>query len=353
MDFLKNCWYMGGWSSEIADGAVLSRHICDVPIAFYRHEERVHAVVDTCPHRFAPLSRGKLVNGALVCGYHGLAFDGTGACVHNPHGPVTRQMRVRAFPAIERHKALWIWMGDPADADPALIPDFSFQDEALDTAISFGYIHGEADYRLYVDNIMDLSHVDFLHADTLGGGSIVGTKQEIRDDDRSLTVRWSLSGVAPSPLHISLGSFPADAKLDRFTEVTWYPPGAMILTSAFGAVGAADHEFSKVFNANIMVPETSRTMHYFYSSARTFKTDDAAFNDIYAVRRDHIFQTEDSPMIDAVQRRMGQNDLFELRPLLLKIDDAAVRVRRKMAVLLEAEHAAPEDVQPQPAGEVV
>lgn len=340
MEYLRNCWYMVGWADELDDGAMVARRVCDIPLVLFRGEAGAAALVDTCPHRFAPLSRGSLADGVVACGYHGLAFDGSGACVHNPHGPITRQMRVRSLPTVERYQALWSWLGDPVLADPALIPNFSFQDIEVPTAMSKGMLHGAADYRLYVDNIMDLSHIDFLHADTLGGGSILGTRQEVREDESSLTVRWSNSGIPASPLQIRLGSFAAEDRFDRYTEVTWHAPGSMKLISAVGPIGCADTDFARSTGAHIMTPETAHSLHYFFSSTRDFRIHDVAFNETFAKARDKVFSTEDGPMIAAVQDRMGDNDLFALRPLLLKSDEAAIRVRRKMEKLLSVERAA-------------
>ncbi|RKE38673.1 vanillate O-demethylase monooxygenase subunit [Paraburkholderia sp. BL23I1N1] len=337
MRFVENCWYMAAWSNELEDGAKLVRRICDLPILFFRSGEAVHAVLDMCPHRFAPLSCGKLQDGVIECGYHGLTFDGSGACVRNPHGPITRAMKVQSFPVVERYRAMWVWLSDPTLADIDSVPDFSFQDIEIPTAISFGYLQCKGDYRLCVDNILDLSHVDFLHANTLGGGSIVGTRQEVHEDKDGLTVRWSNSGVPASPFHIRLGSFPADAMLDRFTEVTWHPPGTMKLTSAFGQVGSAERDFSKTVGAHIMTPETRSTSHYFYSTMRNFRMEDDAFNKEYGRIRDHIFASEDGSMIAAIQDRMDNRELFELRPLSLKIDHAAVRVRRRLDTMLKNE----------------
>lgn len=339
MEYLRNCWYMVGWADEIENAAMLTRRVCDIPLVIFRAEAGVSALVDTCPHRFAPLSRGSIAAGVVTCGYHGLAFDGTGACVRNPHGPVTRRMRVRALPTVERYLGLWTWFGDPTLADTALIPDFSFHHVGTPTAISKGMLHGNADYRLYVDNILDLSHIDFLHADTLGGGSIVGTRQQVREDERSLTVRWSNSGVPASPLQIRLGSFAPDGRFDRYTEVTWHAPGSMKLISSVGPIGASEEQLSKSIGAHVMTPETAHTLHYFFSSTRNFRIDDAEFNELFATARDKVFSTEDGPMIAAVQERMGNRDLLELQPLLLKSDEAAIKVRRKVEKMLAAERA--------------
>ena len=143
MTYLRNCWYMAGWSTELAPNGKLARTFLDEPIVIFRNAQgKPGALVDRCPHRFAPLSLGRVCEGAIQCAYHGLRFDGAGACVDNPHGRVTSGMTTRSFPMAEAHRILWIWMGDPELADTGLIRDLSFLGAAPDTAFSSGYIYG-------------------------------------------------------------------------------------------------------------------------------------------------------------------------------------------------------------------
>ena len=123
--YLRNAWYQAAWSQEVTAEEPLVRTILDLPLLFFRGPDgTVSALHDRCPHRFAPLSAGRVRDGIVVCGYHGLTFDASGACVRNPHGPVARTMRVANFPVRERHQAIWIWMGNAQTADPASIPTF-------------------------------------------------------------------------------------------------------------------------------------------------------------------------------------------------------------------------------------
>ena len=171
MTFLRNCWYMAAWLDELPAEGGLARTFLDEPVFLFRDDAgAAHALLDRCPHRFAPLSRGKIEGDAVVCAYHGLAFDGSGACLRNPHGPVLRSLAVRSYPVAEAHRALWIWMGDKVRADLPAIPELSFLSAAPETAFNRGYVHGAGNYQLYVDNILDLSHTDYLHPTTLGGG---------------------------------------------------------------------------------------------------------------------------------------------------------------------------------------
>jgi phenylpropionate dioxygenase-like ring-hydroxylating dioxygenase large terminal subunit len=94
--YLRNAWYVAAWSDEVGDGQLVPRTIMDEPIVLYRKADGAMAAIeDRCAHRFAPLSMGKIVGGDRIqCPYHGLEYDGSGACVRNPHG--TRNIPPRA-----------------------------------------------------------------------------------------------------------------------------------------------------------------------------------------------------------------------------------------------------------------
>lgn len=122
MSYLRNVWYVAAWASEVKPGRMLTRTLLEERVLMFRDEAgEARALFDQCPHRFAPLSMGKLCDGGryVQCGYHGLQFDGKGACVSNPHGPVPKAAKVKSYPLVERYSVLWIWMGDPEQADPA------------------------------------------------------------------------------------------------------------------------------------------------------------------------------------------------------------------------------------------
>src|SRR5260221_13396041 len=126
MEFLRNAWYVALWSEALKPGELTARTILDERLVFFRRADgSAAALTDRCPHRFAPLHLGHLLPGDRIrCGYHGLEFDSFGACVRNPHGagkiPATAQ--VRTFPVVEKHTAVWVWMGE-SPADLSTIPD--------------------------------------------------------------------------------------------------------------------------------------------------------------------------------------------------------------------------------------
>lgn len=338
MTYLRNSWYMAAWSDEVAPGRPLVRTLLDEPVLLWRDEAgAVRALFDRCPHRFAPLSVGILEGGQVTCRYHGLRFDGAGSCTDNPHGPITRAMCVKSYPLAEAHRAIWIWMGDPARADPAAIRDLSFLADAPDTAFNKGYLLGQGHYQLFVDNILDLSHTDFLHPDTLGGGAITRTPVRIEErDDGIIALHWHPTNEVPIPL-IEGRLPPGVDRVDSWTEVEWSAPAVMKLVNGAVPAGGVRGPGSNSINVHIMTPETATTTHYFFASTRDFKLDDGDYNEEVRRIREHIFSTEDEPMIAAQSMRLGDADFWALQPVLLKIDKGPVLIRRRMDAMIAAE----------------
>src|SRR6202040_375101 len=156
---LTNIWYMGAWPSELVQGKLLGRTIANQPILMFRKQDGTAvALGDRCPHRFAPLHRGRQVGDVVQCGYHGLEFDARGRCVRNPHGTGTLpNIATRAYAAIDRYRVIWIWIGD-TEANPSLIDEeFAFLADP-GRAHARGRFHVKANYQLMLDNLMDLSH---------------------------------------------------------------------------------------------------------------------------------------------------------------------------------------------------
>lgn len=339
--FLSKIWHAAWWADELVAGQLCPRTIANEPILFWRDEHgSVQAILDQCPHRYAPLSRGQPIPGGVQCGYHGIAFNGAGQCIHNPHGPAVSALAVRAFPVVERHKILWVWMGDPADADEAEIPDLSFADRAPDAAYSRGFLPTAAGHQLIEDNILDLTHADYLHATTLGGGSVTRAKPIIEErGDGTVFIEWPANNELAIPFFRAELPDP-DMLTDMWTSVLWHPCGVMTLRFGATPAGRPRAEGIDTWSAHIVTPETARSSHYFYFNTRDFRVDDVEYNLQMAAGLRHAFTTEDKPMIEAQQRRLGDADLFDKSPVLLPSDAASTRARRVYTRLLAAEQAA-------------
>jgi vanillate O-demethylase monooxygenase subunit len=221
-------------------------------------------------------------------------------------------------------------MGDAALADPALIPDYSFLEAAPATGRNTGYLPTAANYQLLSDNIMALSHVDFLHPTTLGGGSLTRAQAEVSELGERVCLRWNVQQDTVPPAfaqHLPNPSAPADQ---------WTAPGLMELSTGIGLPG---HPIGSR-NLHLMTPETETTTHYFFANTRNFLVDNGDFNRQLDTAITHVFAFEDKPIVEAQQRTMGGTDLMALKPLLLTPDAGAMRVRRKLNALLKRQQAA-------------
>ncbi|KKC26642.1 aromatic ring-hydroxylating dioxygenase subunit alpha [Sphingomonas sp. SRS2] len=336
MSFLRNCWYMAAWKDEIQDKP-LGRQIIGEHIVFFRRSTGdVVALSGRCSHRFAPLHLGKIIDDAIECPYHGLRYNGEGACVLNPqgNGATPRSVRQTVYPLIERYGGYWIWMGDPDRADPTLLPDYYFLEDPRFNYVS-GYIHSASNYELMTDNILDLGHVDFLHAGTLGCEATVRAKTDVRQiGDRVECDRWMANEVQSPVINYI---FRREGRVDAWLDVRWEPPGLMMLTVGVTDVGASREAGAAIENVHLMTPETEDSTHYFWANARDFQLNDEEFDRNLYESATAAFTLEDKPMIEAQQRMMGTNDLFSLKPALLPGDAAGVMARRTLAKLIKQE----------------
>jgi phenylpropionate dioxygenase-like ring-hydroxylating dioxygenase large terminal subunit len=206
------------------------------------------------------LGMGKLVNGAIQCGYHGLSFDENGVCVHNPQGAPPKTMRVRPYPVIERHSMIWIWMGEASRADPSLIPDLSFQDP--ETAyVGKGYLHVRASYILEIENILDLSHIEFLHATTLGSSEVSQGDYSWHQEGETIWSQRDIIGeVMTDDLATSMGRAIGE-KVDRWLHVRWNAPANLVLFTGVVTHGQPKEEGVENPTAHLFTPETKNSTH--------------------------------------------------------------------------------------------
>lgn len=339
MSYFRNAWYLAAFADELATGRMLARTLLGEPLVFFRQPDgTIAALADRCPHRFAPLSAGKLCDhGASVeCGYHGLRFDEHGACVHNPHGEgnIPKAARVKAYLAHETNGMIWWWAGEPGTADASLIPDCSQIVGAPRDATVRGYLPTACHYQLLVDNILDLTHADYLHAGSLGSGALSRCRPQVEElSERSVRISWISSGDRAPPAFDSHLRRP-EQLTDQWTEVTWYAPSLMQLRVGATLLGEPREQGVEAMTWHIATPETTERTHYWYWSTRNFAISPAANAAIGPVI-EHAFSQQDKPMLEAQQRRIGGRDFWSLAPVLLPGDAAAVRVRRKLDSMIQ------------------
>lgn len=293
MQVLRNCWYMFAWADELGPDASLTRTIAGEPVTVRRSGDT-------------------------------LASESAAG---------------RDIAVEPRYRIIWIWLGDAADADPSLIPDFSCFDRVKDTAFSWGILPTAANYELLADNILDLSHADFLHPTTLGGGAMTRSTPKIERDGVSLIVTWDAPNDTALPVFDRLLPKPGQPAHVRIA-VRWHPAAAMMLRAQVAPAGEPLEDWFDVHAAHVMTPADQFNTHYFFGSSRNYRTDDAEFHAAQSRMILAAFEHEDKPIVEAQQRAMGEAEFFSLKPVLLPIDAGPVQARRMLAQLIAKEAAA-------------
>ncbi len=337
MNFLRNAWYVAAWGHEVTD-QLFTRRLFGEPVLIYRTTNGSPvAMLDRCPHRFAPLSRGRINGDFVECGYHGLQFDGTGACVLNPHGNhvIPKAARVRGFPLVERHGILWIWPGEPERADSAAIPDYGYLVEKTRKTV-YGAMLVKANYELIIDNLMDASHTQYVHMDLLGTDAFARSKHEVVQEGDTVYSKYLIpNGEIPE----AYKPYFEDQKqmVDYRVNFRWQPPSLVRNSVSLTPVGRPIEEGIQRTGTHLMTPETDTTAHYFFCHTRNFQLDDPVVDERVRKWQKSGLTDQDGAMIEACQERMGTSDIESLKPVLFSIDSAAVRVRRALAKLIVEE----------------
>lgn len=348
MSYLKNGWYVAALSSGVTSQPV-KRVMLEEPVVLYRSEAGVAvALSDRCPHRFAPLHKGKVKGDCIECPYHGLQFQPSGACASNPHGDhkIPQAAKVRAYPVVERDGVVWAWTGDPSLADPAKIIDLTtFFGNGEMTVIEGDYVlHGH--YELVLDNLLDLSHAPYLHPTTLADpGSTAKLRFEMKQEGNTV---WAFHYVPDSVPSEQFKPFRQSSAphCDTHAHMRWDPPCSLQLDVGITESGQAPEQGLLLHMAHLLTPIDMTHTRYTWLAARNFVVDNDDVSKGMHAQIDRAFTTEDEPMISDVASNMGTTDLFSLSPVLLPGDAAGVRARRILKMLREQE-ARP--VAPSPA----
>jgi vanillate monooxygenase len=342
--FIRNQWYTAATSAELGEKP-LARTVCDEPLVIFRGQDgNVAVLTDRCPHRKAPLSSGDVVGNDIQCGYHGIRFAADGACTHVPgDAPIGRNFRARSFPVREVHGLIFVWLGESSLADPALIPDFSENVKPGWTGVH-GTLYVRANYQLLIDNILDLTHVVFVHKTTLAGGAVAETPLEVEIDGDVVRAQRLMRNVDTAPIYKAARNL--HGKIDRWQFLEFRPPIYARIT-----LGAREARSEVPFGTpthivlNSFTPERERTTHYFWSTVRSWGLDDAGVSKIYKDMTDLAF-AEDARIVES-QQALIDSDTSGAPLVSLAFDRAGLGARRIIKRKLEEETAA--QARPAPA----
>jgi len=342
-----NAWYVAGWDHEVTAKGVLARTVAGKPLALYRTGDgRAVALADACWHRLAPLSMGKLVGrDEIQCPYHGLRFDSAGRCTHMPaQETVNPSATVPSYPTVERYRYVWVWPGDPTLADPALLPPMTQLDDPAWAGDGLT-IEASCNYQLVLDNLMDLTHEEFVHGSSIGQAELSESDFATRrEEDGSVTVeRWMLD-VEPPPFWLKnmRDKYPDfTGRVDRWQIIHYYAPSTICIDVgvARAGTGAPSGDRSEGVNGYVMntiTPKTDRTCHYFWAFMRNYRLDSQLITTQLRQGVQGVF-AEDEAMLTAQQAAIDANPDHEFYSL--SIDAGGMWVRRILDRMLEAEGA--------------
>jgi vanillate monooxygenase len=328
MMFLQNYWYAVGWDSEITRQP-LARTICGEQIVFYRKlNSDLVALEDCCPHRLLPLSKGKLEKDAIVCGYHGLTIAGNGTCSHMPDGRTPpKKPLVKSYPIAERHRFVWIWIGNADEADENKIPDLSWCSNP--DWISDGQtFHIKCDYKLLVDNLMDLTHENYVHPTSIGQQELMEAPIETASEEKSATVTRWMKNIIPPPFWSA--NLKSDQKCDRWQICNFSLPANVMIDVgvAITGTGAPEGNRSQGITGivlNLMTPETETTTWYHWGMARDFDVTDHGLTGRIRDAQAAVF-SEDEEVLEAQQQRILERPDRNL--VNFSIDSGGVEARK-------------------------
>lgn len=339
--FLRNCWYVAAWSREVGSEKPLGRTLLEEPLVFYRQADGVAvALEDRCCHRHAPLSLGRIEGNDLRCGYHGLKFDATGRCNEIPGQPrIPADARVRAYPVVEKWNWIWVWMGDPAKADVSLIPNWWWASHPEWACTMPEPFHMHCHYQLINDNVLDVTHLAYVHASTIGSGSIhefpMTTEQKA---GLVRMTRWIVDRPAP-PMYQTFGKFKGN--VDRWQIVEHQPPCFSVNFAGCAETGTGAPQGDRrghridLMALSAPTPETRNTTHYFFAFVRNFDLDNPAVEKMFAEDFVKVFR-EDVVVIEAQQRRMAS--MPGAPQVSIAVDAAPLAARRLLDEKINAEN---------------
>jgi len=344
--FPLNAWYAAAYDVEIGR-ELLPRTICNQKIVMYRRlDGQAVALHDACWHRLLPLSQGRLQGDEVVCGYHGLVYNPDGQCVRMPSlQSLNPAACVRSFPLGEKHRFIWLWMGDPALADAALVPDMHWNDDPA-WAGDGKLITVQCDYRLVVDNLMDLTHETYVHGSSIGNEAVVEAPFHVTHDDKHVTVTRWMEGIEAPPFWASQIQHARGYKgaVDRWQIIRFEAPATVtidvgVAPTGSGAIPNDGHPGDRSlgvngFVLNTITPQTDGSCHYFWAFARNYCLGEQALTHQLREGVAGIFR-EDEAVLEAQQQALLDHP--DLGFHNLNIDAGAVRSRRLIDNMMASE----------------
>lgn len=339
--FPKNQWYVCALSKELSTENPLARKVLNINLVLFRHHNgQAVALEDRCCHRALALSCGTIEDGGIRCGYHGLLYNEMGKCIEIPgQEKIPTKAKVKAYSIQEKNQIIWFWYGSEArpipDCEP---PEYSFHNDE-NYLFDVGIYHYDAPYQLIHDNLMDLSHLGYVHLKTIGGNAGVHMNAEMKVEQEGNTVKVVRHMLDSEPPPTYKMAYPFKGKVDRWQEIVFKVSHITIWTGAVDAnTDKLDDPQRQGFHMrgfHGITPETETTCHYFWSMA-TNPSDPEKADEITAVVIQQTKDTFDEDRIIINDQYQNMLKIPNQTMIDIHVDVASNRARRIIKELLQA-----------------
>lgn len=335
--FLENAWYVAALSTDIEQRPFAVKMLNQALVLFRKLDGSVVALEDSCPHRRLPLSMGRVQGDAIECGYHGLTFDCSGTCISAPTADAIAPMaKVHRYVAVEKYGMVWVWMGD---ADLACAEDIIDIDEWDDP--NWGVNRGDAmevgcNYLYITDNLLDPSHVTWVHQSSFGGKDLVGVPLEVNEANNGITVSRWLHNIEVSPFYKQFVQF--EGNCDRKQQYEMRYPAHAVIRAIFTPAGTGSDEGELhpdtflMDSYNFLTPIDDKNTRYFWFQLRNVSPKDEAVSQIFNEDVRAAF-FEDKEVLEAVQKGMDAKGAR----FSLPSDKGALLFRRRLSEKIRLE----------------
>ena len=342
--FLRNAWYVAATKAEVADKLVARTIMNEPVVVFFNGRGEVCALEDRCCHRGAPLSLGCATETGIQCGYHGMMFERDGSCSHIPgQTKIPRNAKVKSYPVQQKGDYVWIWMGDPQAADAAGIADYP-PDDPVAWPRANDMLHLRASYVMVLENLMDLSHLSYLHKSSIGSSESdsANASMDVSRTERGVKfLRVMRNADAPANWR---KRYPTGQKVDRWSDFEYLAPS--VIQQFSGGVNAGDYDKGVREGAHLVrtlhaiTPETEKSCFYFFNKADGYARFEAPGTPRTWASTSDVFK-EDAHMLEQQQLRLENFDASRL--IDINTDVARVQMIRALKERIQKEQASKEE----------
>jgi phenylpropionate dioxygenase-like ring-hydroxylating dioxygenase large terminal subunit len=341
--YLQNAWYVAAFDHEV-DRELRAMRILGTNLVFYRRADGTPvALENACPHRKLPLSMGRLHNDEVECGYHGLTFNSAGQCTRIPTAKrIPPSLGVRSYPCVSRYGLVWIWMGDPTRGNIEEVFPIAHWQEPGWGRNQGGSMIVDCNYLYITDNLLDPSHVAWVHRSSFGTDDCEATPIDVQTNPSGVIAsRWMLN-VEVAPFYAKFVTF--SGRCDRLQHYEVQYPGYALARAVFvpaGQGGSAAYPATAMVmdSYNFMTPVDERQTRYFWFQMRNFAPDDAQVSSTMDEGVRAAF-AEDKLILNAVQRGIDEHPT---RNIDLATDRAGLLFRQHLAQMIAREHPTAEE----------